>query len=59
MFSDKKVEKIYTSARKQMLISLLPPVLTLHLKRFHQVSLLQLELLYGLDDLLLFKCLCV
>lgn len=35
---DKKVEKIYTSARKQMLISWLPPVITLHLKRFHQVS---------------------
>lgn len=35
---DKKVEKVYTSARKQMLISSLPPVITLHLKRFHQVS---------------------
>lgn len=35
---DKKVEKIYTSARKQMLISSLPPVITLHLKRFHQVG---------------------
>uniref|UniRef100_A0A8C6MKN8 Ubiquitin carboxyl-terminal hydrolase n=1 Tax=Nothobranchius furzeri TaxID=105023 RepID=A0A8C6MKN8_NOTFU len=36
---DKKVEKIYTSARKQMLISLLPPVITLHLKRFHQAGM--------------------
>ncbi|KAM4736498.1 ubiquitin carboxyl-terminal hydrolase 45 isoform 2-T2 [Anableps anableps] len=36
--ADKKVEKIYTSARKQMLISLLPPVITLHLKRFHQAG---------------------
>lgn len=35
--SDKKAEKVYTSARKQMLISALPPVVTLHLKRFHQV----------------------
>lgn len=35
--SDKKGEKVYTSARKQMLISALPPVVTLHLKRFHQV----------------------
>uniref|UniRef100_A0AAQ5XCF1 Ubiquitin carboxyl-terminal hydrolase n=1 Tax=Amphiprion ocellaris TaxID=80972 RepID=A0AAQ5XCF1_AMPOC len=35
--ADKKLEKIYTSARKQMLISSLPPVITLHLKRFHQV----------------------
>lgn len=36
--TDKK-EKIYTSARKQMLISLLPPVITLHLKRFHQAGM--------------------
>uniref|UniRef100_A0A8C6V315 Ubiquitin carboxyl-terminal hydrolase n=1 Tax=Neogobius melanostomus TaxID=47308 RepID=A0A8C6V315_9GOBI len=37
--SEKKVEKIYTSARKQMLISSLPPVITLHLKRFHQAGM--------------------
>lgn len=37
--ADKKVEKMYTSARKQMLISLLPPVITLHLKRFHQAGM--------------------
>ncbi|XP_071324553.1 ubiquitin carboxyl-terminal hydrolase 45 isoform X2 [Trachinotus anak] len=37
--ADKKVEKIYTSARKQMLISSLPPVITLHLKRFHQAGM--------------------
>lgn len=37
--TDKKAEKVYTSARKQMLISALPPVVTLHLKRFHQVWL--------------------
>uniref|UniRef100_A0A8C7WYV5 Ubiquitin specific peptidase 45 n=1 Tax=Oryzias sinensis TaxID=183150 RepID=A0A8C7WYV5_9TELE len=37
--SEKKVEKIYTSARKQMLISLLPPVIMLHLKRFHQAGM--------------------
>uniref|UniRef100_A0A3B4XCW2 Ubiquitin carboxyl-terminal hydrolase n=1 Tax=Seriola lalandi dorsalis TaxID=1841481 RepID=A0A3B4XCW2_SERLL len=37
--TDKKVEKIYTSARKQMLISSLPPVITLHLKRFHQAGM--------------------
>ncbi|KAM7420248.1 hypothetical protein PAMA_014786 [Pampus argenteus] len=37
--TDKKLEKIYTSARKQMLISLLPPVITLHLKRFHQAGM--------------------
>uniref|UniRef100_A0A3P8R4Q0 Ubiquitin carboxyl-terminal hydrolase n=1 Tax=Astatotilapia calliptera TaxID=8154 RepID=A0A3P8R4Q0_ASTCA len=36
---DKKVEKVYTSARKQMLISSLPPVITLHLKRFHQAGM--------------------
>uniref|UniRef100_A0AAR2L0R2 Ubiquitin carboxyl-terminal hydrolase n=1 Tax=Pygocentrus nattereri TaxID=42514 RepID=A0AAR2L0R2_PYGNA len=32
-------EKVYTSARKQMLISVLPPVVTLHLKRFHQAGM--------------------
>lgn len=37
--SEKKVEKVYTSARKQMLISSLPPVITLHLKRFHQAGM--------------------
>uniref|UniRef100_A0A3P9JWU1 Ubiquitin carboxyl-terminal hydrolase n=1 Tax=Oryzias latipes TaxID=8090 RepID=A0A3P9JWU1_ORYLA len=37
--AEKKVEKIYTSARKQMLISLLPPVIMLHLKRFHQAGM--------------------
>uniref|UniRef100_A0A665UP32 Ubiquitin carboxyl-terminal hydrolase n=1 Tax=Echeneis naucrates TaxID=173247 RepID=A0A665UP32_ECHNA len=37
--TDKRMEKIYTSARKQMLISSLPPVITLHLKRFHQAGM--------------------
>uniref|UniRef100_A0AAR2IZ18 Ubiquitin carboxyl-terminal hydrolase n=1 Tax=Pygocentrus nattereri TaxID=42514 RepID=A0AAR2IZ18_PYGNA len=37
--ADKKTEKVYTSARKQMLISVLPPVVTLHLKRFHQAGM--------------------
>ncbi|XP_051999895.1 ubiquitin carboxyl-terminal hydrolase 45-like [Xyrauchen texanus] len=37
--ADKKAEKVYTSARKQMLISSLPPVVTLHLKRFHQAGM--------------------
>ncbi|XP_061572090.1 ubiquitin carboxyl-terminal hydrolase 45 isoform X2 [Cololabis saira] len=37
--ADKKVETIYTSARKQILISSLPPVITLHLKRFHQAGM--------------------
>ncbi|XP_072524652.1 ubiquitin carboxyl-terminal hydrolase 45 isoform X2 [Salminus brasiliensis] len=37
--ADKKAEKVYTSARKQMLISVLPPVVTLHLKRFHQAGM--------------------
>ncbi|XP_010779145.1 ubiquitin carboxyl-terminal hydrolase 45 isoform X1 [Notothenia coriiceps] len=37
--ADKKMEKIYTSARKQILISSLPPVITLHLKRFHQAGM--------------------
>lgn len=37
--ADRKTEKIYTSARKQMLISSLPPVIMLHLKRFHQAGM--------------------
>ncbi|KAK0138328.1 Ubiquitin carboxyl-terminal hydrolase 45 [Merluccius polli] len=37
--ADKKSEKVYTSARKQILISSLPPVVTLHLKRFHQAGM--------------------
>ncbi|XP_066558564.1 ubiquitin carboxyl-terminal hydrolase 45 isoform X2 [Amia ocellicauda] len=37
--SDRKAENVYTSARKQMLISSLPPVVTLHLKRFHQAGM--------------------
>ncbi|XP_028837411.1 ubiquitin carboxyl-terminal hydrolase 45 isoform X2 [Denticeps clupeoides] len=37
--AEKKSEKVYTSARKQMLISSLPPVVTLHLKRFHQAGM--------------------
>ncbi|KAJ8411503.1 hypothetical protein AAFF_G00163110 [Aldrovandia affinis] len=37
--TEKKTEKVYTSARKQMLISTLPPVVTLHLKRFHQAGM--------------------
>uniref|UniRef100_A0A673LU27 Ubiquitin carboxyl-terminal hydrolase n=1 Tax=Sinocyclocheilus rhinocerous TaxID=307959 RepID=A0A673LU27_9TELE len=39
MKRNKKAEKVYTSARKQMLISALPPVVTLHLKRFHQAGM--------------------
>uniref|UniRef100_A0A8C9VB47 Ubiquitin carboxyl-terminal hydrolase n=1 Tax=Scleropages formosus TaxID=113540 RepID=A0A8C9VB47_SCLFO len=37
--ADKRAEKVYTSARKQMLISALPPVVILHLKRFHQAGM--------------------
>lgn len=36
--SEKKVEGVYTNARKQLLISSVPAVLVLHLKRFHQVN---------------------
>uniref|UniRef100_A0A674E7E1 Ubiquitin carboxyl-terminal hydrolase n=1 Tax=Salmo trutta TaxID=8032 RepID=A0A674E7E1_SALTR len=39
LLTEKKSEKVYTSARKQMLISSLPPVVTLHLKRFHQAGM--------------------
>uniref|UniRef100_A0A8C5C7W4 Ubiquitin carboxyl-terminal hydrolase n=1 Tax=Gadus morhua TaxID=8049 RepID=A0A8C5C7W4_GADMO len=37
--ADKRSEKVYTSARKHILISSLPPVVTLHLKRFHQAGM--------------------
>ncbi|XP_053143673.1 ubiquitin carboxyl-terminal hydrolase 45 isoform X2 [Hemicordylus capensis] len=36
--TEKKVEGVYTNARKQLLISSVPPVLVLHLKRFHQAG---------------------
>lgn len=36
--ADKKLEGVYTNARKQLLISSVPAVLILHLKRFHQVK---------------------
>uniref|UniRef100_A0A4W5MN71 Ubiquitin carboxyl-terminal hydrolase n=1 Tax=Hucho hucho TaxID=62062 RepID=A0A4W5MN71_9TELE len=39
LLTEKKSDKVYTSARKQMLISSLPPVVTLHLKRFHQAGM--------------------
>uniref|UniRef100_H2RKI6 Ubiquitin carboxyl-terminal hydrolase n=1 Tax=Takifugu rubripes TaxID=31033 RepID=H2RKI6_TAKRU len=39
LHKNKKGEKMYTSARKQMLISSLPPVIILHLKRFHQAGM--------------------
>ncbi|XP_048453465.1 ubiquitin carboxyl-terminal hydrolase 45 isoform X2 [Rhincodon typus] len=37
--AEKKSEHMYTNARKQMLISAIPPILNLHLKRFHQTGL--------------------
>ncbi|XP_064026256.1 ubiquitin carboxyl-terminal hydrolase 45 isoform X2 [Pogoniulus pusillus] len=37
--TDKKLEGVYTNARKQLLISSVPAVLILHLKRFHQAGL--------------------
>ncbi|XP_051880595.1 ubiquitin carboxyl-terminal hydrolase 45 isoform X2 [Pristis pectinata] len=39
LLNEKKSEHIYTNARKQMLISAVPPILNLHLKRFHQAGL--------------------
>ncbi|XP_077159722.1 ubiquitin carboxyl-terminal hydrolase 45 isoform X3 [Paroedura picta] len=36
--TEKKVEGVYTNARKQLLISSVPAVLVLHLKRFHQAG---------------------
>ncbi|NXF94069.1 UBP45 hydrolase, partial [Eubucco bourcierii] len=37
--TEKKLEGVYTNARKQLLISCVPAVLILHLKRFHQAGL--------------------
>ncbi|XP_019393342.1 PREDICTED: ubiquitin carboxyl-terminal hydrolase 45 isoform X6 [Crocodylus porosus] len=37
--TEKKMEGVYTNARKQLLISAVPAVLVLHLKRFHQAGL--------------------
>ncbi|NXN10656.1 UBP45 hydrolase, partial [Indicator maculatus] len=37
--TEKKLEGVYTNARKQLLISSVPAVLILHLKRFHQAGL--------------------
>ncbi|XP_030742595.2 ubiquitin carboxyl-terminal hydrolase 45 [Echinops telfairi] len=38
--AETKAEGVYTNARKQLLISAVPAVLILHLKRFHQVRAL-------------------
>ncbi|XP_023386713.1 ubiquitin carboxyl-terminal hydrolase 45 isoform X6 [Pteropus vampyrus] len=37
--TEKKTEGAYTNARKQLLISAVPTILILHLKRFHQAGL--------------------
>ncbi|XP_074846935.1 ubiquitin carboxyl-terminal hydrolase 45 isoform X2 [Carettochelys insculpta] len=37
--TEKNTEGVYTSARKQLLISAVPAILVLHLKRFHQAGL--------------------
>ncbi|KFV65492.1 Ubiquitin carboxyl-terminal hydrolase 45, partial [Dryobates pubescens] len=37
--TERKLEGVYTNARKQLLISSVPAVLILHLKRFHQAGL--------------------
>lgn len=36
--TERKMEGVYTNARKQLLISSVPAILILHLKRFHQVK---------------------
>lgn len=56
--TEKKMEGVYTNARKQLLISSVPAILILHLKRFHQVKG-QNPLVYSsapLVDKQLFKC---
>ncbi|XP_065444312.1 ubiquitin carboxyl-terminal hydrolase 45 isoform X15 [Chrysemys picta bellii] len=37
--TEKKTDGLYTNARKQLLISAVPAILVLHLKRFHQAGL--------------------
>nr|XP_023958259.1 ubiquitin carboxyl-terminal hydrolase 45 isoform X6 [Chrysemys picta bellii] len=37
--TEKKTDDLYTNARKQLLISAVPAILVLHLKRFHQAGL--------------------
>ncbi|NXU59663.1 UBP45 hydrolase, partial [Turnix velox] len=37
--TEKKMDGVYTNARKQLLISSVPAILILHLKRFHQAGL--------------------
>uniref|UniRef100_U3II32 Ubiquitin carboxyl-terminal hydrolase n=1 Tax=Anas platyrhynchos platyrhynchos TaxID=8840 RepID=U3II32_ANAPP len=37
--TERKMEGVYTNARKQLLISSVPAILILHLKRFHQAGL--------------------
>uniref|UniRef100_A0A8C3YM45 Ubiquitin carboxyl-terminal hydrolase n=1 Tax=Catagonus wagneri TaxID=51154 RepID=A0A8C3YM45_9CETA len=37
--AEKQAEGVYTNARKQLLISAVPAILILHLKRFHQAGL--------------------
>ncbi|XP_069344139.1 ubiquitin carboxyl-terminal hydrolase 45 isoform X3 [Eulemur rufifrons] len=38
-FTEERAEGVYTNARKQLLISAVPAILILHLKRFHQAGL--------------------
>ncbi|XP_045400025.1 ubiquitin carboxyl-terminal hydrolase 45 isoform X1 [Lemur catta] len=38
-FAEERAEGVYTNARKQLLISAVPAILILHLKRFHQAGL--------------------
>lgn len=46
--AEKKAEGVYTNARKQLLISAVPAILILHLKRFHQNVSVGGKVLYGL-----------
>lgn len=58
--TEKKMDGVYTNARKQLLISSVPAILILHLKRFHQVKG-QNPLVYSsasLVDKQFFKCHC-
>lgn len=59
--TEKKMEGVYTNARKQLLISSVPAILILHLKRFHQVKGQNLLVYFSaplVDKQLFFKCHC-
>ena len=56
MFSEKK-ETVYSNANKQYLIFQPPAVLTLHLKRFEQVHIVVMYILFSYESK--WKIICI